>query len=151
MRVWCLHLSWKFSLLHECSVFRWNFCRINYETWGFIKFSSQWHFLDECTGCLMTYLFFSNRFPWGINVWIFSFFLLSALKIISSCQLEIISFAWFLSSFSQLSIAYRLTKIMEFSFFFFHLSWILQYFARLDESSKCILFDFSCVFDLLFR
>ncbi len=85
--------------------------------------------------------FFSNRFPWGINVWIFSF-LFSTLKIISSCQLELTCFAWFLSSFNQLSIAYRLTKIMVFSFFFFHLSWILQYFARLDESSKCILFDF---------
>ncbi len=48
-------------------------------------------------------------------------FLLSALKIISSCQLEITSFAWFLSSFNQLSIAYRLTKIMDFlsSFFIF--------------------------------
>ena len=62
--------------------------------------------------------FFNNRFPWGINVWIFSF-LFSALKIISSCQLEITSFAWFLSSFNQLSIAYRLTKIMEFFFFLF--------------------------------
>ena len=62
--------------------------------------------------------FFSNRFPWGIDVWIFSF-LFSALKIISSCQLEITNFAWFLSSFNQLSIAYRLTKIMEFSSCFF--------------------------------